>query len=907
MNGKSDSVKAFLEEHNIKLVPRISYKNIMLAFVNDEPFLDCLKNIKVEDDIYNTSVNNMTRILEIEKILKTLDKKETVVKNDLDVFPIAFYNTILKQIPKQLKYLKQNMKILNDKKISTVCMQHARRAFSRTSKTNPFLKAKRITKELNNYYKKKERIKREPSVKKIASQKKKEFEEKEALRQKKKLNYLINQSELFSHFMMNKTKIDNDIINEENEIAIRAAESHIRKLNEFDEKKLKKNKEAKASCNMDVNESKMIDKVEKNVNEEVYIDQPKIIIAKLKGYQIQGLTWLVNLYNQGINGILADDMGLGKTVQTLSFMAYLFETEGITGPFLVITPASTLHNWIAEFEKFLPSFKTCSYWGNVNERKNLRKQFNNVNVVVTSYQMIVTDEKIFKRINWHYMILDEAQAIKSSASLRWKTLLTIGCRNRLLLTGTPIQNTMGELWALLHFIMPTLFDSHDEFSTWFSKDIEKEGKRIDDIQLNRLHMILKPFMLRREKNDVKDELGTKTEKDVYCEMSARQRRLYRIIQKQKNVSIDDLTCAIQKNAFMPENKSKKDKTIGDDALLNMAMQLRKVCNHPDLFEREEVTSGYCFEVNDYYQASDNIELMHRSKLSINVPRMIGDFIIDKEINSNNKIIEEISQNTHMNRVDFIKRKFSSIDNIGFFQNDENFIAKKFKTDIDKNSSFLHEYENIYTPLVLTTRPRINTTSFLMEQSLVNYNSEQALENISQVNISVPRLDTFISDSGKLVVLDALLHNLKKGGHRVLIYFQMTRMMNLMEDYLVKKGYTYCRLDGSCRLNVRRDVVNNWQTSDEKFVFILSTRAGGLGINLTAADRVIFYDSDWNPTMDQQAMDRAHRLGQTKDVIVYRLITKDTIEERVIERAARKDEIQKIVIQGGEFGFKEMKT
>lgn len=898
MKKISANVQALLDEHNIKIVPRMTYKNIVSSFPNDAAFLTRLRNIKTEDDIYNAPPNEMIRILEIEKVLKSLNHEEPVKR---EAFSVPYYNTILRQIPKQLKYLRHTTKILNEKKIATVCMQHARRAFSRTSKTNPVLKAKRITKELNSFYKKKDRVKREPSNKKVLSQKKREFEEKEALRQKKKLNYLINQSELFSHFMMYKGKMNNELLNEENEVAMRAAERHIEQLNDFDEKnKVKRIK----NCT----KNEIINDVQENnnvVESETYIEQPKILNATLKGYQIQGLTWLVNLYNQGINGILADDMGLGKTIQTISFMAYLYETDGIPGPFLVITPASTLHNWIAEFDKFLPSFKTCSYWGNVNERKGLRKQLNQANVVVTSYQMIVTDEKIFKRTKWHYMILDEAQAIKSSASLRWRTLLSIGCRNRLLLTGTPIQNTMGELWALLHFIMPTLFDSHEEFSTWFSKDIEKEGKKIDDVQLQRLHMVLKPFMLRREKSDVKDELGIKTEKDIYCEMSVRQKRLYRLIQKQKTINIDELTGVIQKIESEPEDRSKKDKLVGDDALMNLAMQLRKVCNHPDLFEREEVQSGFSFQVSDH-QNRDHISLMKRNKILFDISRTVGDFIVDNKISEHNNITRELKLckiESEKILPDLIKRDILK-GNRKYFSGD--FLFRKINTYLNESIKYLKTYENLYIPPVVSAPTQIRTTSFLL-QSRIDNTTIDLSQYIKQVNISVPRLDTFISDSGKLVVLDALLHNLKQGGHRVLIYFQMTRMMNLMEDYLVKRGYSYCRLDGSSRLNVRRDVVRNWQNSDEKFVFILSTRAGGLGINLTAADTVIFYDSDWNPTMDQQAMDRAHRLGQTKDVTVYRLITKDTIEERVIERAARKGEIQKMVIQGGEFSFKEMKS
>ncbi|GMF00899.1 unnamed protein product [Ambrosiozyma monospora] len=211
---------------------------------------------------------------------------------------------------------------------------------------------------------------------------------------------------------------------------------------------------------------------------DMNISQPKLLNCTLKEYQLKGLNWLANLYEQGINGILADEMGLGKTVQSISVLAYLAETHNIWGPFLVVTPASTLHNWHQEIQKFVPDLRVLPYWGNSKDRKIMRKSWDRksivynknheYHVVVTSYQLAVADAQYFQKMKWQYMILDEAQAIKSSQSARWKSLLSFSCRNRLLLTGTPIQNSMQELWALLHFIMPSLFDSHDEFNCMLS-------------------------------------------------------------------------------------------------------------------------------------------------------------------------------------------------------------------------------------------------------------------------------------------------------------------------------------------------------------------------------------------------------------------------------------------------------
>ena len=266
--------------------------------------------------------------------------------------------------------------------------------------------------------------------------------------------------------------------------------------------------------------------------------QPSLFKGSLKTYQLKGMNWIANMYDNNINGILADEMGLGKTVQSIAFLAHIAERYGKWGPFLVISPASTLHNWQQEFARFVPDFKVIPYWGSPQERKILRKFWDTRNlktpeaslhVVVTSYQLIVTDFKYFNRIKWEYMVLDEAQAIKSASSARWKMLLGFNCRNRLLLSGTPIQNSMAELWALLHFIMPTLFDSHEEFNEWFSKDIESHAENktgIDEKHLSRLHMILKPFMLRRVKKYVENELSDKIEIMMYCPLTNRQRMLY---------------------------------------------------------------------------------------------------------------------------------------------------------------------------------------------------------------------------------------------------------------------------------------------------------------------------------------------------------------------------------------------
>lgn len=609
-------------------------------------------------------------------------------------------------------------------------------------------------------------------------------------------------------------------------------------------------------------------------------------------------------------------MGLGKTIQSISLLAHLAERQNNWGPFLIVTPASTLHNWQQEFARFVPALKIIPYWGSVQDRKVLRStcmpfwtgkkpvtRDTPFHVMITSYQLIVSDESYLQKVKWQYMILDEAQAIKSSSSIRWKTLLGFNCRNRLLLTGTPIQNSMQELWALLHFIMPTLFDSHDEFSEWFSKDIESHaenrGSGLNSHQLHRLHMILKPFMLRRVKSDVENEMGEKVEKDVFCELSPRQKRLYRGI-KDKLPILDLLTSGSTGGGsqagkfnfgFGIGGESSASSAI-DSALMNLVMQFRKVCNHPELLERTEIKSPFAFTSPDRLSSSvmggsGGVLFTSPPAIELRYPkRVIEEIPIGQK-----KVLLEITNELENGQQQASNKKLQFIET---------------RNDIELPSlrtlKFLEERLPMAAPIrVISKGPSVFPSESTTEITDISLSpAVTMLKAPLDRSVTIPSMEKFIRDCGKLSKLDSMLVELKEGGHRVLIYNQMTRMIDLMEEYLQYRGYSYLRLDGSTNIATRRDLVHSWQTDPSIFVFLLSTRAGGLGINLTAADTVIFYDSDWNPTVDQQAMDRAHRLGQLKQVTVYRMITKNTVEERIMQRAKQKDQIHKVVIAGGAF-------
>ncbi|CAF1511321.1 unnamed protein product [Adineta steineri] len=250
---------------------------------------------------------------------------------------------------------------------------------------------------------------------------------------------------------------------------------------------------------------------------EVKTPVPFLIKHSLREYQHVGLDWLVTLYENKLNCILADEMGLGKTIQTIALLAHLACEKGVWGPHLIVVPTSVMLNWELEFKKWCPAFKILTYYGSVKERQLKRQGWTKVNafhVCITSYKLVLQDAKAFRRKKWKYLILDEAQNIKNFKSQRWQTLLNFHSQRRLLLTGTPLQNSLMELWSLMHFLMPNLFASHHEFREWFSNPltemIEQGQTNANDSLIKRLHKVLRPFILRRLKVDVEKQMPKKT-------------------------------------------------------------------------------------------------------------------------------------------------------------------------------------------------------------------------------------------------------------------------------------------------------------------------------------------------------------------------------------------------------------
>ncbi|XP_063278213.1 SWI/SNF-related matrix-associated actin-dependent regulator of chromatin subfamily A containing DEAD/H box 1 isoform X2 [Prinia subflava] len=510
------------------------------------------------------------------------------------------------------------------------------------------------------------------------------------------------------------------------------------------------------------------------------IEQPSILnrSLKLKPYQKIGLNWLALLYKHRLNGILADEMGLGKTIQAIAFLAYLYQ-EGNKGPHLIVVPASTLDNWIREVNLWCPELNVLLYYGSQEDRKHLRVDIHNkvidFNVIVTTYNSAISssdDRGLFRKLKLNYAIFDEGHMLKNMSSIRYQHLMTINAKNRLLLTGTPVQNNLLELMSLLNFVMPHMFSSSTSgIRRMFSSKTKsaEEQSIYEKERIAHAKQIIKPFILRRVKDEVLKQLPPKKDLIELCVMSEKQEELYLALLNKLKKTIDS---------------NEKSSDMG-----NAMMQLRKMANHP-LLHRQ-------------YYTNDKLRMM--STLMLKEP-----------------------------------------------------------THCDANPDLIFEDMTVMTDFELHV---------LCKQ----------YSHISDFKLDMDQ----ILDSGKFRALERILSDLKEKGDRVVLFSQFTMMLDILEVFLKHWQHRYIRLDGKTQISERIHLIDEFNTDMGIFVFLLSTKAGGLGINLTSANVVILHDIDCNPYNDKQAEDRCHRVGQTREVQVIKLISKGTVEETMLKISQQK--------------------
>ncbi|KAG7106819.1 Helicase SWR1 like protein [Verticillium longisporum] len=721
---------------------------------------------------------------------------------------------------------------------------------------------------------------------------------------------------------------------------------------------------------------------------------PFLLRGTLREYQHFGLDWLAGLYANNTNGILADEMGLGKTIQTIALLAHLACHHEVWGPHLVVVPTSVMLNWEMEFKKFLPGFKILSYYGTQEERKRKRHGWNNDdvwNVCITSYQLVLQDQQVFKRRKWHYLILDEAHNIKNFKSQRWQTLLGFNTRARLLLTGTPLQNNLTELWSLLFFLMPSEngvggFADLQEFHDWFHKpesQILESGRETMDEEaraiISKLHKVLRPYLLRRLKADVEKQMPAKYEHVEFCRLSKRQRELY--------------------DGFLARADTRDTLASGNYmSIINCLMQLRKVCNHPDLFVDRPIMTSFRMQKSVAADYNDTNEFLQRTILAQDAMKLVSlgvvNLIPTQHEGLSSTVAERISQlslhrvlldlreaqnaRAHMARTNLDPstaesnlvyleslgrwRRFEELQHcvylnalrgqrrpiygkrlvqfltldlqqrprkprprvakniLNWFSEDSGFLRATIHSMDDRAASMETTIQKFacVTPSVITR----DMTEIVLGKRAIDAFTEADLslsapvrwapfmqkqaphdpwhEARMRLSIQFPDKRLLQYDCGKLQALDKLLRKLQAGGHRALIFTQMTKVLNILEQFLNIHGHKYLRLDGATKVEQRQILTDRFNNDPRILCFILSTRSGGLGINLTGADTVIFYDQDWNPAMDKQCQDRCHRIGQTRDVHIYRLVSEHTIEANILRKASQKQMLDDVVIQEGEF-------
>ncbi|CUM65456.1 uncharacterized protein PRCAT00003095001 [Priceomyces carsonii] len=586
-------------------------------------------------------------------------------------------------------------------------------------------------------------------------------------------------------------------------------------------------------------------------------NQPRMVTGGvMKDYQLDGLQWLTTLYENGLNGILADEMGLGKTLQCISFFCFLIE-NGIKGPFLVVAPLSTIGNWFQEIKRFAPSISVLKYTGSKPERHKIKLN-QKENVVLTSYELAIKDFNRLNSIEWRYLVVDEGHRLKNMNCVLIRFLKKLNINNRLLITGTPLQNNLDELWSLLNFILPDIFQDLELFQQWFNFDEltnfenDNNGQGEEDDEMNRaieikiqenlvhnLHTILKPFILRRMKKDVMIDLPPKKEYLIHIPLSHLQRKIY-------NDILDGKTYRSLVEAFVRE-------------YINF--------NYRDVFNFPE----------DISLVEDFLAAQYKTK-------ELG----DRNLDIDTEIIDNAVENVIPKKKTLLEERLN-LKGLSIARKKQKILEFYFEEGC-------HEIRNLSLRNPVMQLRNICNSPYIFYEPFPIVDTPEVTEKF---------MKALLHNSTKFRLLDQLCKKLLPQNHKILIFSQFTRVLDLLQDWFTYEGVDVCRLDGSTGQEEREEQMKQFSLNKKKQVFLLSTRAGGLGVNLIAADTVIIFDNDWNPQVDLQAINRVHRIGQTKPVKIFRFIVKCSIEEILISKSASKRVLEKLVIQLGEFKYSQL--
>ncbi|OLY79233.1 ISWI chromatin-remodeling complex ATPase ISW2 [Smittium mucronatum] len=615
--------------------------------------------------------------------------------------------------------------------------------------------------------------------------------------------YLLGQTEIFSHFL----KIDDMDLELQNEVKTLLQNNKIQKSTNDLSRRHRKSEKAEDAELIKAGVSAL-------KNPFMFSTTPPYVKGgTMREYQIRGLNWMIGLYDNALNGILADEMGLGKTLQTISFLGYLKHYCDIPGPFLIVVPKTTLHNWKSEFAKWVPTIVPIMLHGDKEARKKIFDEGfhkKDIGCVITTYEMCLLCKSQLSKINWKYIIIDEAHRIKNEKSSLSIIMRSLKSENRLLITGTPLQNNLHELWALLNFLLPDVFNSSEVFDDFFM------GKKSRSIEL-------KPTSSEPSENHNSENLSNK------------------ILDPNSTINSDDKPNAMVAN--------KKTDNLDSEVKFNIDAK-------PGIDDKPKANAQLDNE-------EDKDETVHQ------LQRVLQPFLL-------RRIKSEVEKS-------ILPKKEINVY-VGLTQMQKIWYKRILEKDLDAINGIVGKKEG-----------KMRLLNIVMQ--LRKCCNHPYLFNGAEPGPPYTTDEHLVANSGKMLVLDKLLKQKKQDGSRVLIFSQMSRLLDILEDYCNMRGFEYCRIDGQTSHEDRVEFIDDYnRPGSSKFIFLLTTRAGGLGINLTTADTVIIYDSDWNPQADLQAQDRAHRIGQTKQVYIYRFVTENAVEEKVLEKAMQKLRLDQLVIQ-----------